>query len=127
MLKSEEFYRVLRFGVVGVIATAIHYGVYYFLLGVMNENAAYSIGFFVSFLCNFVLSSLFTFKVPMTWKRLLRFSGSHAGNYIIQIVVLNFWLWVGVPAEWAPIPVYAVSVPASYLLVRIALIYAKVR
>lgn len=126
-MKSEELHRVLRFGVVGVIATAIHYGVYYLLLRMMNENAAYSIGFFVSFLCNFVMSSLFTFKVPMTWKRLVRFAGSHVGNYIVQIVVLNFWLWVGVPAEWAPIPVYAISVPVSYLLVRIALIYAKVR
>lgn len=120
-MSKDRVIEILRFGIVGVIATAIHYAIYYLLLPVMNESGAYSIGFFLSWICNFVMSSLFTFRVPMTLPRLFKFAGSHACNYFVQIIALNFFLWLGVDARLAPIPVYAVSVPICYLLVRFAL------
>ena len=36
---------IIRFGVVGVVATVLHYGIYYFLKAITNVNVAYAIGY----------------------------------------------------------------------------------
>lgn len=113
---------ILRFVVVGIVATAIHYGVYYVLLGYMGRNVAYSIGFLVSFLCNFVMSVLFTFKVQLSLGSFVRFAGSHAINYLTQIALFNLFVLLGVPDVWTPLPVYMIAVPVNFLLVRFALV-----
>ena len=100
----------------------IHYGIYYVLLPFMSANMAYTIGYFLSFLCNFLMSSYFTFRVYPTWKRLFRFAGSHGINYLVYIGLFNFFLWTGVPEVWAPFPVYLIAVPISFLLVRLAMV-----
>ena len=53
--------QALRFALVGVIATLLHYGIYYFLQRVINVNIAYTIGYVLSFLVNFYLTAYFTF------------------------------------------------------------------
>ena len=117
--------QIIRFGIVGVVATAIHYAIYYVLLRYIDKNIAYTIGYFISFLCNFLLSSYYTFKVKPTWRRMVRFAGSHVANYFLQIILLNLFCWLGIPEKWAPLPVYAIAVPVNFLLVRLALV-AKV-
>ena len=115
-------YEIVRFGVVGVVATAIHYGVYYVLLNAgADRNVAFVAGYLVSFVCNYLLSSFFTFGVGLSWKRLAGFTGSHVVNFFVQVVLFNVFCWVGVPAGWAPLPVYGVAVPVNFLLVRFAL------
>lgn len=113
---------IIRFGIVGTVAMIVHYGVYYALLPSMTENIAFAIGFVVSFLCNFALTTLFTFHVSFATRRFLKFAASHAVNYIIQALLLNLFLWLGVPSVWAPLPVYAVSVPINFVLVRLSMI-----
>ena len=112
---------MIRFAAVGVFATAVHYIVYYLLLGVMSHNMAFTVGSVVSFASNYVLSSLFTFKVPMSLQKLLGFGLSHLINYLIQICLLNVVLWFGVKETLAPLPVYVVAVPINFLLVRFVL------
>ena len=56
---SPEF---LRFCIVGVLATAINYGVYYLCLSFTNPTIAYTLGYAISFICNFFLTAKFTFK-----------------------------------------------------------------
>lgn len=111
----------------GTTAMLIHYGIYYVLLPFMRANIAYTIGYFLSFLCNFLMSSYFTFRVPPTWKRLFRFAGSHGINYLVYIGLFNFFLWTGVPEVWAPFPVYLIAVPISFVLVRLAMVMKEVR
>ena len=53
---------IIRFGIVGVIATAIHYGIYLLLKQVMDINISYSIGYLISLACNFYLTARFTFQ-----------------------------------------------------------------
>ena len=112
---------MVRFGIVGTTAMVIHYGIYYVLLPVMDVNIAYSTGYFLSFLCNFLMTSYYTFRVRPTWKRLMRFAGSHGVNYLVYLGLFNFFLWTGVPKVWAPFPVYLIAVPVSFVLVRLAM------
>jgi putative flippase GtrA len=112
---------IVRFVVVGVLATAIHYLIYYLLLNGLGHNIAYTTGYGVSFVANYVLSSLFTFRVGMTFRRFVGFGLSHLTNYLLQIVLLNSMIWMGVSELLAPLPVFAIAVPLNFLLVRYAL------
>ena len=112
---------IIRFGIVGIAATAIHYAAFYALLTVAERNVAYTAGFIISLLCNFIMSAQYTFRVKPTMARLIRFAGSHAVNYLVQMLLFNFFYWLGVPVKLAPLPVYAFAVPISFLLVRYAL------
>lgn len=108
----------IRFGIVGVIATAVHYGIYYILLNVINPNWAFTIGYLLSFFMNFWLSAKFTFKAEATAKRGVGFALSHLVNYGLQMIVLNVSLKLGVPETLAPVPVYLICIPVNFLLVR---------
>ena len=43
----------IRFGVVGVLATALHYGIYYFLQSFINVNVANTTGYLISIIVKF--------------------------------------------------------------------------
>ena len=117
--KQKEFF---RFCLVGGTATGIHYGIYLLLNRVMNTNVAFSIGYFVSFLANFVLSNVFTFKTRPSAGKGVGFTLSHIVNYLLQSGFLNLFIYVlKVPENWAPLPVYAITVPINFILVRTAL------
>lgn len=51
----------LRFVLVGVFATALHYGIYFLLQKFINVNIAYTLGYAFSFIANFYLTAYFTF------------------------------------------------------------------
>ncbi len=115
----------LRFVIVGVIAFVIHYAIYWVLLHWINVNVAYTIGYALSFLCNFFLTSYFTFKSEATVKRGMGFGMAHLTNYLLSIGLLNLFLWLGVKAEWAPIPVLMIAAPVNFLLIR--LVFKKMK
>ena len=118
MVKRETIGEVIRFGIVGVIATAIHYAVYWVLQKWINVNIAYTIGYIVSFLVNYYLSAHFTFREKTSAKNSIGFVGAHIVNYLLQISLLNIFLWLGLSRELAPIAVLAIAVPTNFLLVR---------
>ena len=80
--KSKR-YQFIRYCTVGTLAAGIHYGVYYLLqeYEMTNLNIAYTIGYVTSFICNFFLTSYFTFRSNPSLKRALGFGGSHLVNY----------------------------------------------
>ncbi|MDO4159277.1 MAG: GtrA family protein [Prevotellaceae bacterium] len=117
-IKRDTFFEILRFGVVGVIATAIHYGVYYLLHDMIDVNLAYTTGYVVSFVVNYLLSARYTFKKQTSVKNGIGFMGAHAFNYLLQVSLLNLFMWLGVDKTFAPIPVYCVAIPTNFLIVR---------
>ena len=117
-MKKETLGEILRFGIVGVISTAIHYALYWLLQHWLNFNVAYTIGYVLSFLVNYYLTAHFTFHEKATKRNGVGFGGAHLFNYCLQIALLNFWLWVGLSRELAPLGVYAIAVPTNFLLVR---------
>ena len=127
--KTREF---IRFGIVGVLAIGIHYGMYMLLLLAMgmdwraaagtdwHTNVAYTIGYAVSLVCNLWLTAHFTFRETITFRRSTGFFASHGINYLIHMVLLNLYLWMRI-AEWlAPFLVLLIAVPINFLLVRMA-------
>ena len=117
-LNRETILEASRFVIVGVIATALHYGIYWILMRWVNVNIAYTIGYALSFIFNFFLTSYFTFKAKATMKRGLGFGSAHLVNYLLQMAFLNLFIRLGIKAEWAPIPVYMIVIPINFLLVR---------
>ena len=121
LLQRDRLAEIIRFGIVGVIATAIHYGIYYVLLLMLNPILSYTIGYAVSFCCNYLLSSRFTFRVGLSVTKAAKFSVSHVLNYLIGVGLLNVFILLGVKPEVAPLPVFVLVIPINYLLVKFAL------
>lgn len=110
---------LIRFGIVGVLATVTHYLIYYILLYIgIPIGISYTIGYAISWLGNFWLSAHFTFREKTTVKRGIGFAVSHGINYLMQMFCLGMFVRFGVPAALAPIPVYCICIPVNFLLVR---------
>jgi len=118
MKTNNKVIEFLRFALVGVVATGIHYGIYYVMQKYINVNIAYTTGYLLSFVCNFYLTSYFTFRVKPSFGKLFGLGGAHIVNYLLHIALLNLFLYIGVSNEFAPLPVYAIVVPLNFLLVR---------
>lgn len=112
--KGEAF----RFVITGATATAVHYGVYFVLFRMMDENVAYTIGYAVSFVLNYILSARFTFRKKTSVRNGAGFCAAHVFNYLLQLSLLNLFIWLGVSKALAPVPVYCVAVPTNFAVVR---------
>lgn len=117
-MNSTTLREAIRFCIVGVLATIVHYGIYLLLKGVINVSVAYTIGYVISIFGNFVLTNVYTFKTQATAKKGIGFVICHVINYLLHIGLLNVFIWMGVPSSLAPIPVYCIVVPVNFLLVR---------
>ena len=123
MTKIQQF---IRFAIVGALATAIHYGIYLLIVWAndigedetLYTNIAYSIGYVVAWCANFYLSAHFTFQSNTSLKRGIGFALSHGVNYVLHIIFLNLFLWIGLSETIAPIPVFCIVIPINFILVR---------
>lgn len=127
--KRQGFGEIIRFGIVGITATAIQYGIYYALTLLIGDDepkasmhfyssVCMTVGYIISFIFNFFASTHFTFRVKANAKHGAGFAFSHVVNYLLQMVTLNFFLWLGLSKQWAPIPMFCICVPVNFLLVR---------
>ena len=119
--KTDKTGEFIRFGIVGVVATAIQYGLYLLLLKWLQPQISNTIGYVISFIFNYIASTKFTFKVKSTAKKGAGFAFSHFINYVLQTVFLTLFLWLGLPKNIALIPVFFICVPINFLLVRLFL------
>ena len=110
--------QAFRFALVGAFATALHYGLYWLLLRCLAPAVAYAIGYALSFLANFYLTAWLTFRTGPSWRKLAGMGGAHGLNFLLHLGLLELFLWLGVPPQWAPLPVFAVAIPVNFLLVR---------
>lgn len=123
MIRDKEqlrttLFQLLRFALVGLFATALHYGIYLLLLNILSETISYTIGYVISFVCNFALTCSFTFRKRASTKRGLGFGMAHFVNYILHVSLLNLFLLMGISNVYAPIPVFCIAIPVNFLLVR---------
>ena len=114
----QQLGEILRFGVVGVAATLLQYLIYWVLIFVLNPTLSMAIGYAISFGFNFLSSTRYTFRVKASARRGAGFAFSHAVNFLLQMLTLNLFLWLGMSKQWAPLPMFCICVPVNFLLVR---------
>ena len=114
MIKDKKVQQFLRFCCVGTVAAGIHYGVYVVVQLIATSgfwlNMAYTVGYVVSLVCNFFMTTYITFRS--------NFGGSHLVNYFIHIVLFNLFIALNVHRLLAPILVLAVAVPTNFMILR---------
>lgn len=109
----------VRFAIVGTIATVTHYAVYLLLLPLISKTPAYTIGYALSFILNYTLSARYTFRRKQSARNGIGFAAAHAFNYLLHIVLLNVFTYIGIKAALAPIPVYCIAIPVNFIMVRL--------
>lgn len=121
-MNKETKQQILRFVIVGAIATAIQYAVYFFICLVSHTrlwlNLAMTVGYVVSMVCNFYLTTYFTFRSKASVRRATGFGVSHAVNYTLQILFFNFFSLLGVHRLVAPILAMSLAVPVNFMILR---------
>ncbi|MEG0371987.1 MAG: GtrA family protein [Clostridium sp.] len=120
-INSNSFKQFIRFVIVGGGATLLHYSIYFFSGLYINNNLAYTLGYAISFIFNFIVSSYFTFSTTPTKKGGIRFLLAHTFNYFLQIILLNIYIYIGIGRVIAPFLVFAVSIPVNFIFVKKAL------
>lgn len=108
----------LRFCIVGALATGIHYALYWLFKHWMNVDLAFILGYAFSFVCNFLLTTRFTFKEKATVGNGAGFAFSHIVNLTFQVLLLNLFMKLGLNDNVAPVPVYTICVPVNFFMVR---------
>lgn len=127
--RREKLGEVIRFGIVGGLATVLQYVIYLAMMPVLNHfiprmgdhslaTTANTIAYIVSFIFNFIASTRYTFKVKANAKRGAGFTFSHVVNYTMQTVCLNLFVGLGLAKQWAMIPTLCICIPVNFLLVR---------
>ena len=114
-----------RFVLVGALGTGLQYGIYYLLLGVFQQHwpevmiltsLAFTIGFVMEMICNYFLTSFYTFRVRPNWKNAGGFLVGRALNYVIQLILLNCLIWLHMSEEWAGIAAIALAGVINYFV-----------
>lgn len=120
--KNEKLQEFARFCIVGVIASGIQYLVYYLLQlidgGQLWLSIAYTIGYVVSLVCNFFMTTYFTFRSKVSVGKTAGFGFSHIINYTLHMVLLNLFLSLGIHRLIAPILVLMIAVPTNFTILH---------
>lgn len=124
ILDKEKIGQIIRFGVVGVGATVLHYIVFNLLLNLFGKNLSFALAYMFSFIFNFILSNYFTFKTNPNKEGGVKFLLAHTFNFFLQMLLLNMFSGMMNP-RIAMIPTYAISIPINFLLVKKALVAKK--
>ena len=121
----KKYRSAVRFVLVGAVGTGLQYGIYYMLLGVFQQHwpevmiltsLAFTIGFVMEMICNYFLTSFYTFRVRPNWKNAGGFLVGRALNYVIQLILLNCLIWLHMSEEWAGIAAIALAGVINYFV-----------
>ncbi len=113
---------VVRFVITGGVATALQYGFYllFVLVAHTSTELATVLSYGMSFVANFFMSNLFTFRTQPNTKKAATFTLSHIINLGMQTGLVAVFSRMVSPA-WALLPAMAICVPCNFVLVRFAL------
>ena len=119
---NSRLSEILRFGLVGGFATVLQYIIYIVFVKAVGVPAVAStmISYAISFVFNFILSTLFTFHTKPNAKKGIGFTISHLINMGCQTGFVAIFKDIVGP-EYALLPALAICIPLNYFLVRFAL------
>lgn len=110
---------ILRFCIVGGLATALQYGIYVVFVDAVGVKAVPStlISYGISFVFNYFLTSFFTFHKKPSPYNVVGFICSHAINMGMQTGLVAIFKGL-VGNTLALLPALAICIPLNYLMVR---------
>lgn len=113
---------MIRFVLTGGIATILQYSLYLIFVGLIGLKAELSavISYGLSFIANFFLSNLFTFKTRPNKRKAASFAISHLINLGLQTLLVAIFSRL-ISAEYALIPAMLICIPVNFFLVRFSL------
>jgi putative flippase GtrA len=120
-----KYHSAVRFVCVGALGTGLQYGISYLLLDVFHTqwpdmlimtSLAFTIGFVVEMIFNYLLTSFYTFKVRPSLKNAGGFIFGRALNYLIQLLFLNVLIWLTVSKELAGLVAIALAGIINYFV-----------
>jgi putative flippase GtrA len=79
-------------------------------------SLAFTIGFVMEMIYNYLLTSFYTFRVRPTWKNAGGFLVGRAINFVIQLLLLNCLIWLHMSEEWAGIAAIALAGVINYFV-----------
>ena len=121
----KKYRSAVRFVLVGALGTGLQYGIYYMLLGIFQQHwpemmiltsLAFTIGFVMEMIYNYLLTSFYTFRVRPTLKNAGGFLVGRAINFVIQLLLLNCLIWLHMSEEWAGIAAIALAGVINYFV-----------
>jgi putative flippase GtrA len=119
---SSVVAQAARFAAVGVANTAVYYGSYLLLRLALSFLAADVLAVVVAMLFAFFAHSAITYRTRPTLRKLLLFPLGNIAGYLV--LTLGAWALVrsGVNDRWAPLAAAAVSVPVTFVVLRLVLL-----
>lgn len=124
---NEPYKSALRFTIVGSSGTLIQYGLYYGFLLIFEAlfpereltTLAFSLGFLLETIFNYLLTALYTFSSKPNLKNLSGFLTGRVVNYIIQISLLQLLLWCDLDKEIAGFATIIIAGIINYFIVKL--------
>jgi putative flippase GtrA len=111
--------QLARFVAAGALNSGLTYLAYLLLLRAVSYRWAYSVSYVAGIFLSFVLNSLFVFRVPLRWRRLLPYPTVYLVQYLLGLCVVYVGVeLLGWDERLMPIVVLAVTVPVSFVLTR---------
>ncbi|MGW3265014.1 GtrA family protein [Streptomyces sp. NPDC001056] len=104
---------------VGVLNTAVYYGLYLLFLDRLPYLAAHILAFALSMVGSFFLNARFTYRIRPTWRKFLLFPLTNAANFLITTVgvyVIVDVLHAG--SRFAPLIASAAAIPITFVVSR---------
>lgn len=114
---SKYMAEIFRFALVGVIAAGIQYVLFWFTEPHMPYRLAFLMSFFISVIFNYIASTLFTFKVSGSPRKLASFIGGHICNLFIQWLGLELFSLI-LPHRFAMLASMACAFPINFLIIK---------
>lgn len=122
-----KYRSAVRFTLVGAFGTGVQYGFYYLLLEFFQSHwpnvdiltsVAFTAGFLIEMICNYFLTSFYTFKMRPTWKNAGGFLLGRTVNYFIQLLFLNILIWLRLSEEISGILAIMLAGVINYFVLR---------
>ena len=120
---NQQFARIVRFGLVGVVNTGVYYGCYLLFCLVVPIMAAHVLAFGVAMVGSYFLSCYFTFRTKPTWRKFLLFPLSNATNFAVSTAGLYLLVhWLDVDSRIAPLIAAAAAIPFTFVIAQFVLV-----
>lgn len=117
-LRGESF----RFVIGGGLNTLLTYVYYWLLLDLIGYAAAYTVSYAAGIVSGFTINTLFVFRSPWSWRKLMAFPLVHLANYGLGLAVMSLTIrLLGLDERLAPIVATIIVLPFNFVFTRLLL------